>query len=143
MIWKPTDAQSTNKSAVIRKSAIVALCIALVAIGTFAILTYLKAGQNTAQTTQTVEQPTETRSIEELKESALAKLQAGDQAGGIKELEAALTQAENSKDQNEISYLEQQIDFAKNTPTSAKSDVPASSAALKDSPNTIRVVTPN
>lgn len=143
MIWKPTYAQSTNKSAAIRNIAIVAVCAVLVAIGTFAVLTYLKAGQNTAQTTQTVEQPTETRSIEELKKSAFAKLQAGDQAGGVKELEAALAQAKRNKNQNEISYLEQQIDFAKNTPTSTKSDAPTSATALKDSPDTIRIVTPN
>jgi hypothetical protein len=79
--------------------------------------------------------------MNELKASAFEKLTQEDQSGGIKDLEQALAISKAVKDSAQITYFEQQIDFAKNSAipdtkkagnTPAPTPAPAPSTSTKD-----------
>jgi hypothetical protein len=97
----------------------------------------LKLTNTPRATTTTKDSVTQQGSISELKASAFDKLTHGDQSGGVKDLEQALAIAKATKDSAQVTYFEQQIDFAKNsaipdTKKTVNTSAPAPSTDSKD-----------
>lgn len=70
-----------------------------------------------ANTPKLGDQPetSQSKPVEVTAASALAKLEAGDKEGGLADLQTALATAKKRNDTATIQYIEQQIDFAKNS----------------------------
>lgn len=100
----------------------------------FLILTHIDQQKKDEQaaTTQTAGP---SQAIESLKTQAAKKLQDGDQEGGLKDLRQALSLAEKDHLTKDITYLQQQIDYAENSQFSGtKSAKPAPAPTNTSSP---------
>lgn len=107
----------------------------LIGTVTFILLKHTDAPRSgsTSNTTDT----TKAQSTDTLVTSAMNKLKAGKQEEGIAELQSALVIAKKDNDTAKISYIEQQIDFAKNSDFS-KQETPAPAPKIDTkSPNYI------
>lgn len=113
-----------------------AIAIALIATGWLTYFTLTHADQpeknNQAAPTQTA---SSSQTIESLKKEAFRKLQAGDKDGGLTALRQALSAAEKDHLTSDITYLQQQIDYAETSQfTSTASTAPAPAPTSPASP---------
>lgn len=140
MIEKPTTEQLPRKSNRMKKMIIISLAAALcIGIALFFIIKQLGVQQINKSDDTSIKKPVENRSIETLTTSAFDKLEKGDQKGGLDDLRLALVQAKNNNDTEKVKYLEQQIDFAKNTKFTKQSEsiAPAPQFSPENNPNMI------
>jgi hypothetical protein len=131
-----------NKFSLLKKKTIrpyivfPAIAIALIATGwlTYFLLTHAdQPGKNNQAAPAQAANPSQ--AIESLKKEAFKKLQAGDKDGGIAALRQALATAEKDHLTSDITYLQQQIDYAENSQlTNAESAAPAPAPTSSTSP---------
>lgn len=131
----------TQKSTWLKRGTLSLLAVACIGGITFATLKLTNTPRTNTTNTTANEQAAQQGRMNELKTSAFEKLTHEDQSGGVKDLEQALAIAKAAKDSAQVTYFEQQIDFAKNSAipdtkktgnTPAPAPAPTPSTGTKD-----------
>lgn len=140
MIQEPTTEQIPRKPSRMKKTIVISLIAALcIGIALFFVIKQLHIQQINKLGDTSIKKPVEVHSIDSLTASAFNKLEKGDQKGGLDDLQLALVQAKSNNDAEQVKYLEQQIDFAKNTKFTKQNEsiAPAPSPSRENTPNII------
>lgn len=141
---EPTYLKQKIKRTLWLRLIVIIVAVLVAATCTLLILKGINAPRhNKQENTASAPIQTEVRTIDTLKSDAYKKLQNGDQAGGLKDLQIALAQAKKEGKTSELNDITQQIDFAKNSKftDTTKQASPAAAPSSKDNPSMIVIRT--